>query len=164
MKKSRKIIIIEIILTVIAVSQIILSFVLYDVSGNSLIRNIGWIVLWISAIFGWLPIFTFKKYGKVPKRKGYIHTTKLVDRGVYAIVRHPQYLAGILLAIALFLIAQHWIVGVLGFVLIIIYYQNTYDEEASAIEKFGDDYKCYMAKVPRLNFLVGIIRLLLKKK
>ena len=27
------------------------------------------------------------------------------------------------------------------------------------IEKFDDDYKRYMQKVPRINFLVGLIRL-----
>jgi protein-S-isoprenylcysteine O-methyltransferase Ste14 len=26
------------------------------------------------------------------------------------------------------------------------------------MEKFGDDYKAYMKKVPRANFLLGIIR------
>ena len=27
------------------------------------------------------------------------------------------------------------------------------------IEKFGDDYKRYMQEVPRMNFLLGLIRL-----
>jgi len=30
--------------------------------------------------------------------------------------------------------------------------------------KFGDDYKRYMQKVPRMNFMLGIIRLLRRKK
>jgi len=152
-----------IILTIVAIGQIVLSFILYNKNGNSVVRNIGWIVLWISAIFGWLPIYTFKKYGKVPKGKGYIHTTQLVDRDVYAIVRHPQYLAGILLAIALFLIAQHWLVGILGGISIIIYYLSAFDEEKDAIDKFGEDYRQYMKSVPRFNFIVGIVRLIRKK-
>lgn len=162
--KKTKIIIIEIILTLVAVGQIVLSIILYNKNGNDLVRNIGWIILWISAIFGWLPIFIFKKYGKVPKGKSYVHTAKLVDRSVYAIVRHPQYLAGILIAIALILIAQNWIVGLLGVILIVIYYQSSYDEEQDAIEKFGEDYRCYMKLVPRFNFVAGIIRLSRHKK
>ena len=58
------------ILTIAAVGQIILSFLLYDDHGNVIIRNIGWVVLWISAIFGLLPILTLRKWGKVPEGKG----------------------------------------------------------------------------------------------
>jgi protein-S-isoprenylcysteine O-methyltransferase Ste14 len=36
-------------------------------------------------------------------------------------------------------------------------------EEQMSIEKFGDDYKRYMQKVPRMNLLVGVIRLLRSK-
>lgn len=163
-KKKLKIILIEIVLTIVAVGQIVLCFILYNKNGNVLIRNFGWIILWLSAIFGWLPIFTFKKYGKVPKGKGYVHTTQLVDRGVYAIVQHPQYLAGILISIALYLIAQRWVVGILGVILIVIYYLRAFDEEENALEKFGDDYKQYMKKAPRFNFILGIVRLISKKR
>jgi protein-S-isoprenylcysteine O-methyltransferase Ste14 len=104
MRKTR-IILSSTILTIAAVGQIILSFILYNDNGNSIIRNTGWVILWISAVFGWLPILTLRKWGKVPEGNGYIPTTILVDRGVYAIVRHPQYLAGMLMGIALTLIA-----------------------------------------------------------
>ncbi|MEJ2266757.1 MAG: isoprenylcysteine carboxylmethyltransferase family protein [Anaerolineales bacterium] len=163
MKGTRKIILAT-ILTIAAVGQIILSFLLYDENGNTTIRNIGWVILWISAIFGWLPIFTLRKLGGVPQGKGYVRTTVLVDRGVYAIVRHPQYLAGMLLGLALTLIAQHWIVAVLGAAAIIVYYVDTYEEEASSIEKFGEQYIQYMKKVPRVNFLLGILRFVQAKQ
>jgi protein-S-isoprenylcysteine O-methyltransferase Ste14 len=163
MKGTRKIILAT-ILTIAAVGQIILSFLLYDEDGNTTIRNIGWVILWISAIFGWLPIFTLRKLGGVPQGKGYVRTTVLVDRGVYAIVRHPQYLAGMLLGLALTLIAQHWIVAVLGAAAIIVYYVDTYEEEASSIEKFGEQYIQYMKKVPRVNFLLGILRFVQAKQ
>ncbi|MCI0494180.1 isoprenylcysteine carboxylmethyltransferase family protein [candidate division KSB1 bacterium] len=157
-EKSLKIIIIEIVLTIVSVGQIILSFVLYNKDGNTIIRNIGWIVLCMSAIFGWLPIFTFKKYGKVPIGKGYVHTTQLVDKGIYAIVRHPQYVAGILMAIAFFLIAQHWIIGLLGVILIVIYYLSAFDEERATLEKLGEDYQNYRNRVPRFNFISGLFK------
>jgi protein-S-isoprenylcysteine O-methyltransferase Ste14 len=161
--KTKRDIILTIILTLAAVGQIVLAFVLYNENANTDIINLGWAILWISAIFGWLPIFTFKKYGGVAKGKSYIQTSTLVDRGVYAIVRHPQYLAGILMGLALPLITQHWLVAVLGAIVIVVTYVNTFDEEALNLEKFGDVYRQYMQRVPRLNFLLGIVRLLLRK-
>lgn len=152
------------VLTLAAVGQILLAIFLYDPNGNTAVINLGWVILWVSAVFGWLPIFTFKNWGKVPKGKGYIHTTVLVDRGIYAIVRHPQYLAGILISLGLPLITQHWAVAALGIVTAAIYYLNTFDEEASSIEKFGDPYREYMQRVPRINFLLGACRLLTKKR
>lgn len=146
-----------IILTIATVGQIILAILLYNPEGNTAWINAGWVILWISAIFGWLPIITFRRKGKVNGR-GYIHTTVLVESGVYGIVRHPQYLAGILISIALPMITQHWLVAVPGIVAIIINYLNTYDEEEGCIEKFGEAYRQYMERVPRLNFLAGIVR------
>jgi len=161
--KDVKTIISATILTIVAVGQIILSFVLYNKNGSPIVRNIGWIILCISAIFGWLPIYTLKKWGK-PKGRGYIHTTVLVDRGIYAVVRHPQYLAGILIGLALPLIAQHWIVAILGIVAIAIYYWDTIAEEESAIEKFGEEYERYRKSVPRVNFIVGLALLLRRRR
>ena len=97
----------------------------------------------------------------MPEGKGYIHTTILVDRGVYAIVRHPQYLAGMLMGIALTLIAQHWVVAGLGVVVVLISYIDTFEEEISCIKKFGEDYEHYRERVPRVNFVIGIVRMLL---
>ena len=59
-------------------------------------------------------MFIFKKKGGVTKGQSYIHTTKLVDTGVYAIIRHPQYVALPLLNIAFILVGQHWIIAILG--------------------------------------------------
>ena len=161
--KKAKAIISATILTIVAVGQIILSFELYNKNGVSVVRNIGWIILWISAIFGWLPIYTFRKWGK-PKGRSYIHTTVLVDRGVYAVVRHPQYLAGMLMGLALPLIAQHWVVTILGVIAIVIYYVDTFAEEEAVIEKFGEEYEQYKASVPRVNFIVGLVRLLRRSR
>jgi protein-S-isoprenylcysteine O-methyltransferase Ste14 len=162
--KNTKMIVMATISTLATVGQIILAILLYDQNGNTAVINLGWVILWLSAIFGMLPIFTFKKWGGVPKGKSYLHITVLVDRGVYAIVRHPQYLAGMLIGLALPLISQHWAVAVLGIGVVAVYYVNTFDEEASAIEKFGDQYREYMQRVPRTNFLLGTFRLLTKRR
>jgi protein-S-isoprenylcysteine O-methyltransferase Ste14 len=148
-----------IILTISAVGQVISAFIFYDPEGNVTTMNLGWGVLMVSAFFGWLPIITFRRRGQVEGR-GYIHTTVLVDSGIYAIVRHPQYLAGALMGLALTLITPHWLVAVLGLATIIICYLGTFDEEEECIRKFGDAYKQYMQRVPRFNFIAGIVRVI----
>jgi len=153
-----------ILLTVSAGGQIVLALLLYNPAGSALLETAGWGVLWLSAVFGWLPIFTLRRHGGVPGGKAYVHTTRLVKRGVYGIVRHPQYLAGVLLAVALPLIARHWLVALPGAAAIFIYYHDTFAEESACVRKFGDDYRRYMERVPRLNFAAGIVRRLRERK
>jgi len=86
-------------------------------------------------------------------------TTRLVDRGVYGLVRHPQYLGGILaLFVTTLLWYPHWLFGLLGAMGIITIYMGTVKEEERLVGKFGEDYEIYMDKVPRLNIVAGIIR------
>jgi len=156
--RGRRIAVLGIVLTVATVGQIIFSFVLYNQDGVDWVRNLGWIVLAISGVFGWLPIYTFRQKGGVARGKSYMQTTALVDSGIYSIVRHPQYLAGLLMNLALALIAQHWLVAALGAVSAITYYPSAVYEEQASIEKFGEPYQLYMERVPRMNAVVGIIR------
>lgn len=162
--KNRKMDRWHIILSVFIVLQIVLTFIFYNQLGIEIIRNMGWIILFISGIFGWMPIFEFRRKGKVPEGQSFIKTTVLVDSGIYAIVRHPQFLGGILLSLALILIAQHWLVVVMGIPAMIIFYSGIVEGDRLGIEKFGDDYKSYMQKVPRMNFLAGLIRVLQHKR
>lgn len=154
-----KMLISGVILTIAAVAQIFSAIILYDPEGNAALINLGWFVLMISALFGWLPILTLRRKGQVEGRS-YIHTTVLVDSGIYAIVRHPQYLAGALIGLALPMITLHWLVAILGVVMIAICYLTTFDEEQGCLQKFGDEYRQYMRRVPRFNFIAGIVRLI----
>jgi len=106
----------------------------------------------------------FRKKGGVKKGKSYIYTTKLADTGIYSIVRHPQYVTFILWAIAGMLLFQHWVIIILGIPIIPLTYIDLIRADKDSIEKFGDDYKQYMQRVPRANFLLGIIRLLQRKR
>jgi protein-S-isoprenylcysteine O-methyltransferase Ste14 len=67
-----------------------------------------------------------------------------------------------LINIGLPLITQHWLVVLLGCLSLVIYYQNTIVEEAENLTKFGDDYRAYQQRVPRLNFLLGLFRVVSK--
>ncbi len=141
-------------------SQIIVgAYLLSEVSQIEILAYAG-VALYVFSgmVFGMLPVFEFRKKGGVKKGQSYIHTTELVDTGIYSVVRHPQYVTFIMFAIAGMLLFQHWIVILLGVPIIPLTYIDLIRADKDAIEKFGDDYEAYMKKVPRANFLLGIIR------
>jgi len=126
-------------------------------------KNIGWGFIFLSGIFGMLPIFTFLIKGRVKKGKSYMYTTKIVTRGIYSILRHPQYMAGVLINIGIILISQHWLIIIIGVGAIVLNYFDALRADQNLILKFGKEYSDHMEKVPRLNFISGIIRLLKRR-
>ena len=144
----------------LTVAQIILAFFVHG-RGFEALKWVGWICWWAGVLFAVLPIIMFRRKGGVAKGKSYMKTTVLVDTGIYAIVRHPQGgTAWLLFNLSVMLIAQHWSSMVLGLASMGLVYADAFKTDRYCIEKFGDDYKRYMQKVPRVNFLAGIIRLL----
>ena len=85
-------------------------------------------------------------------------TGGLLQTGVYGIVRHPMYLGAILLFSAMVLFLPHWIMLILAAINIIIVYRFMLDGEKQNIKKFGAEYRNYMKRVPRMNFVIGLIR------
>ena len=143
---------------------LVFAFGLYDKAGIDVVMWIGMGIWVLSAIFGWLPILALKRKGGVSKGDSYVKTTVLVDTGLYSIVRHPQYTAGLLWSFALILISQTWIVAAIGAVVIALLYVDILIADKHELEKFGDVYRRYMRSVPRINFLLGIWRLLRRRK
>jgi len=148
---------------VLTVAQIVLAF-FFNQPGSEALEWAGWICLWTSAIFGMLPIITFRRKGGVTKGESYIKTTVLVDTGIYAIVRHPQGgTAWLLINLGVMLVTQHWSSVILGPASMGLVYTDTFKADQYCIEKFGDAYKRYMKRVPRVNFVAGIIRLVRRR-
>jgi protein-S-isoprenylcysteine O-methyltransferase Ste14 len=146
------------IFTIAFLIQIGLMLFFYNDLGFSILAYIGWGVWVFSLYFGIIPFLTFKKRGDVEKGKIYTYTTKLVKDGSYAIVRHPQYLGGILFSISITLWTQVWLSLILTIIIICLTYQWSYAEDKKLIEKFGEDYERYKKKVPRLNPILGLIK------
>jgi NAD-dependent dihydropyrimidine dehydrogenase PreA subunit/protein-S-isoprenylcysteine O-methyltransferase Ste14 len=125
---------------------------------------VGWVILPVALLFFVSIAIYFKREGKPGEGKGLMDTTVLVDSGTYAIVRHPMALGSILLMSASILISQHWLAAIVGVPIIVWMYLQEVKAEKGLIIKFGDDYKRYMEKVPRMNFVLGVIRLLQRRK
>ena len=140
------------------VNPLILSGVI--VTGhNQAAYVVGWAVWSFGMVLVMAPIVIFPRRGGVEKGKSFVNTTRLVDTGIYGVVRHPQYLGGIFsIFITTILWYPHWLFGVLGVIGSVVVYMGSREEEQRLIQQFGDDYKRYMQRVPRMNLLAGIIR------
>ncbi len=121
----------------------------------------GGIVWAFGMVLVMAPIVMFPRKGGVSKGKAYTGTTLLVDSGIYAVVRHPQYTGGIYaIFITTLLWYPHWLFSLLGAVGIAAIYMSCKVEDKLLIEKFGDDYRQYMQKVPGINVFAGFIKLI----
>lgn len=148
------------ITTVLFISQIVVGiYLLPGVSQNEILAYSGIALYAVSGIvFGFLPVLEFRRKGGVSEGESYIHTTKIVDTGVYSVVRHPQYVTFITWAIGGMLLFQHWIVVLLGIPIFPLTYIDLIKADRDLVEKFGRDYTDYAERVPRANFLLGMIR------
>jgi len=154
------------LVTVLFISQIIIGiYLLSEVSQIEVLAYAGvGLYAFSGLVFGGLPVFEFRRKGGVKKGESYIHTTQVVDTGIYSIVRHPQYVTFMLWAIAGMLLFQHWVVVLLGVPILPLTYIDLIKADKDAIEKFGDEYRAYMKRVPRMNILIGILRYLRQRK
>jgi protein-S-isoprenylcysteine O-methyltransferase Ste14/NAD-dependent dihydropyrimidine dehydrogenase PreA subunit len=125
---------------------------------------VGWLILAVSLPFFFSPVLYLKTRGKPAEGKGIMDTTVVVESGTYGFVRHPQILGAILTVCGSVLISQHWLFVLIGIFIVWVTPRWIREEEASLLAKFGDAYKQYMEKVPSINFVSGIIRLLRRKK
>ena len=155
----------NVLLTVFAilcfpVNPLVLTGIL-DTGYNQIAYISGWVTWGFGMALILTPIVVFPRRGGVKKGKTFVHTTRLVDSGVYGLVRHPQYLGGILaLFVATLLWYPHWLFGLLGTMGTITIYMSTKKEEEYLVEKFGSSYEAYMKRVPGMNILAGIIRII----
>ena len=146
------------VLGLLFVGQIVLCILFYNWANLDWLLYLGWATLAVSFLIGMMSRRAFEEKGRAPDKKRWLQTTVVVDTGIYAIVRHPMYLSGILLILSPMLVSQHWLSVIFGIPIMVYFYASMRSEEQSNIEKFGDDYKRYTQKVPRMNFIVGTIR------
>jgi protein-S-isoprenylcysteine O-methyltransferase Ste14 len=160
-KPTWKDIILYLCLGILFVGQVVLCFLFYNGANLDVLLYMGWAIAVIAFfVVGGMARIAFVREGKSPEKESWLRTTVLVDTGIYAVVRHPMYLSFIMYPVALMLISQHWLSLIFGLPLIVYLYLAMKEEEKNNIEKFGDDYRRYMQRVPRVNFILGVIRLM----
>lgn len=85
-------------------------------------------------VFGWSRIFKAKD--------------KLVTTGIYAHIRHPQYLGFLVLTLGINFLWTTFSTLILWPILALLYYRLAKEEEKSMEDKFGGEYQKYKDKVP----------------
>jgi protein-S-isoprenylcysteine O-methyltransferase Ste14 len=109
----------------------------------------GYVLLGVGILLFALSVITLRLKG----------TQRVVDTGVYRIVRHPMYLGAMIMFLSHVFFGQNWMVVVGTVIALICCYLLVLSGDQRNIEKFSDDYLQYMKKVPRINFVSGIVRL-----
>lgn len=139
-------------------AQLVLCILFYNYLALSWLCYLGWALLGVAMILGWRARVAFETKGEAPEGEGWLHTTAVVDSGIYGLVRHPMYLSFMLISLALVLLSQHWLNALLGALLVGLIYSDMDREEKSSLAKFGDAYREYMERVPRVNLVAGMVR------
>ena len=129
---------------------------------NPYLRGVGAFVLVLAGVFAFPPFVLLAKHGRTRDSSDYMQTSIVVDRGLYAISRHPQYLGYMFFAGGFALLSQHWAVVLLAVIGVMGFYFQALQEERYCLTRFGEPYHLYLRRVPRFNFLLGILRLLWK--
>jgi protein-S-isoprenylcysteine O-methyltransferase Ste14 len=86
---------------------------------------------------------------------GRLFRTGPATRGLYAVIRHPQYLALAVSGLGLAILWPRFLTLVLFAVMLFLYYLLARDEERRMLTRFGVDYRAFMERTgmffPRLS-------------
>jgi len=77
-------------------------------------------------------------------------TERIITAGVYSIVRHPQYLGGLLAHVGISFLLSAWYSLPTTSLMAIVIYLISRKEEEELIREFGKEYEDYKKKVPML--------------
>jgi len=126
-------------------------------SDNPYLRGVGVSGLLLAGVFIFWPFYLLARHGG-KSAPTYMQASVVVDRGLYAVVRHPQYLGYILLACGFALLSQHTVSVLLTIIAAVLFYAQAVQEEGACLAKFGDPYAQYCRRVPRFNVILGLFR------
>ncbi len=140
----------HIIYITLYISLITSSIIFYNSANLATLLYAGWVIFACG-----LAILIISSQ---TRRRAHRVKETLIQSGIYAYVRHPEFLAHMLIITSLTLMAQHPISAAIGLVLLLLLCIGIVEEDKRNMEKFGDAYRDYVRKVPRINLLAGIIK------
>jgi protein-S-isoprenylcysteine O-methyltransferase Ste14 len=135
-----------------------MAFLFYNHYGLTALVYLGWLLMCAGLVINLFAAYAFRTYGGVPEGERMVNTTRLVDQGIYAVVRHPQYLGFIWITLGIVPLSQHWLSVICGVVGCLLFIVDIRKEERNNVERFGEAYREYMERVPGLNLLSGLLR------
>ncbi len=123
------------------------------------LRGAGVFVLLLAGVFIFGPFYLLAKHGGAKDDQTYMQARIVVDRGLHAITRHPQYLGYIFLACGFALLSQRMVAVLLAIVGATFFHLQAVREERYCLAQLGEPYEQYLRRVPRFNIVLGIMRL-----
>ena len=143
----------NIIMSVVAISLVVNTiFINIIPPAIKALVYVGFVLLGLGIVLLIVAIVTLRRKG----------TAKVIDTGIYGIVRHPIYLAAMIMFFSHIFLGQHLVVLISTAAAIVCCYASMVYGDQYNIEKFGDDYTRYMKRVARMNFVAALVRLLNK--
>ena len=95
---------------------------------------------------GWLALLAVRK---TSLRVAETHRTeRIVSDGVYSIVRHPQYLGGLLAHVGVSFLLSAWFSAVSTPLIVLLIFLISSKEEKELVREFGREYEDYKEDVP----------------
>ena len=140
----------HIIYITLYISLVTSSIIFYNSANLATLLYAGWVIFACGLAILMISSQTRRRAHRVKET--------LIQSEIYAYVRHPEFLGHMLIITSLILMAQHPISAAIGLVLLLLLCVEIVEEDRRNIEKFGDAYRDYMRRVPRINLLAGIIK------
>lgn len=147
----------------VSASVVLVLSVVVGRGASAPLRAVGVVVLVLSIPLIFLPFVLLTRHGGVAAGAPYYDTSRVVERGPYTVVRHPQYLGYILLLVGFVLLSQHLLTALPAAVAVAALVVHTAQEERQCERRMGDAYRAYARRVPRFNLLLGVLRLVRRK-
>jgi len=146
------------LLATLSAGAVLLGFLTLDHGDNPILTALALAAFGPALLLAIPPFIVLKRHGNVLPGGSYMDTTTAVDRGPYAITRHPQYLGYMLLVTGFALVTQRWLLALPVLLTWVGFTWQAIQEERDCREHLGRPYADYCQRVPRFNIILGLLR------
>ena len=152
------------LLAALSAGAVVLGFLALDHGTCPIFKGIALAAFGLALLLIIPPFIVLKRHGNVRPGGSYMDTTTTVDRGPYAIIRHPQYLGYMLLIAGFALLTQHWLLALPAVLTWVGFAWQAIQEEHDCRERLGRPYADFCQRVPRFNLILGLLRWLRQQR